>query len=142
MQFAKVPQILLKWRESTNRTSRTDDRYGQDKFDNLRAYHLARDPRLNTARPLVVWGAGPKSRKRVQRMGLKPELWLDVDAKKVGRSYLGAAVVSYEQLRSMCTMPVKPFVLSMVTNHGARLLIEKELQACGFARGDDYLMMG
>ncbi|KPJ91122.1 MAG: hypothetical protein AMJ53_12305 [Gammaproteobacteria bacterium SG8_11] len=140
--LAKVPQVLLKWRESRGRASRVDKRYRKQKFDQLRAWHLVRDPRLQSHRPLVLWGAGRKTRKRVELAAIKPALWLDVDSKKIGKSYLGAKVENYTWLRKQSSAAVKPFVLSYVTNHGARELIAQELQACGYKRGDDYLMVG
>ena len=36
----------------------------------------------------------------------------------------------------------KPFVLSYVTNHGARDIIAAQLNAMGYRRGRDYLMVG
>ncbi|WP_455210879.1 glycosyltransferase [Kaarinaea lacus] len=142
MRLAKVPQVLLKWRESRCRASRVDKRYQKQKFDQLRSEHLARDPRIHTHRPLVLWGAGRKTRKRVELSGIKPALWLDVDPKKIGKTYLGARVENYTWLHEQISSASKPFVLSYVTNHGARELIMSELHACGFQRGDDYLMVG
>jgi glycosyltransferase involved in cell wall biosynthesis len=142
MRLAKVPQVLLKWREDGKRTSRVDTRYQKHKFDRLRAWHLARDPRIHTHRPLVLWGAGRKTRKRVELLGIKPALWIDVDAKKIGKYYCGAKVENYTWLRNRPSETVKPFVLSYVTNHGAKQLIANELHSCGYTRGDDYLMVG
>ena len=36
----------------------------------------------------------------------------------------------------------KPFVLSYVTNHGARDLIASQLQHYGYEKGLDYLLVG
>jgi glycosyltransferase involved in cell wall biosynthesis len=142
MCLAKLPQVLLKWRDHGQRTSRVDHRYHKQKFDQLRARHLAKDPRIHTQRPLVLWGAGRKTRKRVALAGIKPALWIDVDTKKIGKSYLGARVEHYSCLGDKSSQVTKPFVLSYVNNHGARELIAKELHRYGFNRGDDYLMIG
>ncbi len=142
MNLAKLPQVLLKWRDYGQRTSRIDNRYHKHKFDQLRAWHLARDPRIQTRRPLVLWGAGRKTRKRVALSGIRPALWVDVDANKIGKSYLGAKVEHYSWLCGNSYRALKPFILSYVNNHGARELITKELHRYGFSRGDDYLMVG
>ena len=142
MRFGKIPQVLLRWRDGDDRTSRKDSRYHKDNFDKLKAMYLSRDRRIHSSRPLVVWGAGRKTRKRVKSLGVEPALWIDVDAKKIGKTYLGAEVVNYTWLRGMTHAKCKPFVMSCVTNHGARDLIAQELQAYGFKRGDDYLMVG
>ena len=148
MRLAKLPQVLLKWRQSSGRSSRVDSRYDKQKFDALRARFLRKDPRINTQRPLVLWGAGRKTRKRVALLGLKPAAWIDVDRKKIGKTYMDAPVVShtwlreYSRLDNSIPVAMKPFVLSYVTNHGASRLIADELRASGFERGKDYLMVG
>ncbi|HUG19806.1 MAG TPA: glycosyltransferase, partial [Planctomycetaceae bacterium] len=58
VRMAKLPETLLRWRDSEARTTRTDPRYSRQAFDEIRAEYLARDPRLHTGRPIVVWGAG------------------------------------------------------------------------------------
>jgi glycosyltransferase involved in cell wall biosynthesis len=142
MHLAKIPQVLLKWRDYGHRTSRIDNRYHKHKFDQLRALHIAKDPRIHTGRPLILWGAGRKTRKRVDLAGIKPALWVDVDTKKIGKTYLGATVKHYGWLGENSSQQLKPFVLSYVNNHGVRNMIAKELQSYGFKRGDDYLMIG
>jgi len=142
IRFGKIARILLKWRDSGNRTSRVDSRYSKDNFNRLRAEYLAQDPRIQSSRPMVVWGAGRKTRKRVELLGVEPSFWIDVDTKKIGKSFLGAPVLSHQRLRGMSKDQCKPFVLSYVTNYGARDLITRELQASGFQRGEDYLAVG
>jgi hypothetical protein len=137
-----LPQTLLKWRESDSRTSRTDERYARDRFDRVRALYLAKDPRLCLERPLVFWGAGRKTRKRIELLGKQPQGWIDVDPKKIGKTYNNAKVQAPAWLRLFNNDRQKPFVLSYVTNHGVRELIAQELQQSGFRRGDDYLMVG
>src|SRR5258706_995906 len=56
MRMAKLPRVLLAWRERDDRASRVDPRYSREAFDALRAGFLARDPRLQSERPLVIWG--------------------------------------------------------------------------------------
>lgn len=141
-RLEKVPRVLLKWREYPSRTSRIDGRYHRDKFNQLRARYLKKDPRLSGTRPLVFWGAGRKTRKRCNLLGIKPMKWIDIDPKKIGSIHMGAPVVSPKWLRTVKTQNKKPFILSYVTNHGAREIIADELQSNGYTRGDDFLMVG
>ena len=143
-RMAKLPRALLHWRESTSRTSRVDPRYSRESFDRLRAAYLARDPRINNGRALVYWGAGRKTRKRSALLinkGLPPRAWIDIDARKIGNRVAGARVEAPEWLAGF-TEDEKPFVLSYVTNHGARELIARQLMDMGYHRGQDYLMVG
>lgn len=140
-RLAKLPEILLDWTDHPGRLTRTDPRYSRQAFDRLRAAYLAADPRLATNRPLVVWGAGRHTRKRVKNLlehGFQVQAWIDVDAKKIGHVVGGAPVVAPTWLDGR----ERPFVLSYVIKHGAREEIRAELEGRGFRRGRDYLMVG
>ncbi len=142
--MGKVDRVLLDWAERADRTSRTDERYSRAAFDALRAAYLARDPRLATGRPIVIWGAGMLSRRRVRRLlarGVAIERWIDIDPRKIGRVYEGAGVEAPAWL-ARDGAEGRPFVLVYVTNHGARELIAASLHGFGYRRGDDYLMVG
>jgi len=140
-KMAKLPEVLLHWRDSGERLTRTDGRYRREAFDRIRAYYLSQDPRLQEERPLAFWGAGRNTRKRVAHLlehGFSPEAWIDIDPRKIGNIIDGARVVAPEWLHR----EHKPFVLSYVANHGARDLIAADLQAMGYREGEDYLMVG
>jgi len=142
-QMAKLPDILLAWREYPTRTSRTDARCSRAAFDQLRADYLARDPRLLKHRDnFVIWGAGRKTRKRCRLLlekGFHPRAWIDIDPKKIGNRVQGAPV---HPPRWLASETQRPFVLVYVTNHGARDLIAEDLTTLGYAQGDGYLMVG
>jgi len=140
--MAKLPRILLDWRESEQRTSRIDPRYSRDAFDRIRAAYLALDPRLQRgSSALAVWGAGRSTRKRVAHLltyGYTVKTWIDVDPRKIGNRLQGTPVRGPDWLDRR----PKPFVLGYVANHGARDQIQHRLQTLGYRRGEDYLMVG
>ncbi len=139
--MAKLPEVLLDWRDSDRRLTRTDPRYSREAFDRLRARYLAADPRLKQPRELAIWGAGRRTRKRVAHLlghGFRPHAWIDIDPRKIGNVIDGAQVFEPDWL----SRAEKPFVLSYVSNHGARDIIADELQAMGYVIGQDYLMVG
>ena len=141
-RMAKLPRVLLDWRESPHRTSRQDPRYSRDAFDRLRAEYLARSPLLRQRRgELVIWGAGRKTRKRCAHLlarGYEVQAWVDIDPKKIGNRLRGVPVVAPDWLRRR----PRPLVLCYVSNHGARDLIARDLHAMGYRRSSDYLMVG
>lgn len=140
VRMAKLPQVLLDWRDSEGRLSRTDPRCTREAFDRLRTAYLARDPRLQ-GRPLAFWGAGRKTRRRCNlliKQGFAPIAWVDIDPRKIGNRLQGVPVVPPEWL----ARDERPFVLSYVTNHGARENIASTLAMMGYRRGMDYLMVG
>jgi len=145
VKMAKLPEVLLDWRDDEARTSRTDQRYSRQAFDRLRADFLAKDPRINSKRRLVYWGAGRKTRLRSNLLiakGYKPTAWIDIDPRKIGNTILNAPVVAPCWLQQQENRGNKPFVLSYVANHGAREVIAAELHKFNYQRGIDYLMVG
>jgi glycosyltransferase involved in cell wall biosynthesis len=140
-RMAKVPRVLLSWRESPDRTSRVDGRYSRDAFDRLRARYLAVDPRLRSGRPIVIWGGGRSTRLRVKHLlsnGVAIQAWIDVDPGRIGMTIWGMPVHPVTWLD--CSD--RPFVLAYVTNHGARDEISRVLDGWGYIRGRDYLAVG
>ena len=90
-RMEKLPEVLLDWRESDDRLSRTSENYSRDAFDRIRAQYLSRDTRIHD-RPIAFWGAGRKTRQRVQHLldrGFEPEVWIDIDPKKIGNRIHG-----------------------------------------------------
>jgi glycosyltransferase involved in cell wall biosynthesis len=141
LQMAKIPRVLLAWQERADRASRVDPRYARDAFDQLRASYLKHEPRLQTGRDLVYWGAGRNTRRRARLLivqGFAPAAWIDIDPRKIGAQVWGAPVHAPAWLDRQ----PRPFVLVYVNNHGARDLIDEQLQALGYRPGEDYLGVG
>ncbi|NTU84060.1 MAG: glycosyltransferase [Chloroflexales bacterium] len=142
LPMAKLPRVLLAWREGAARASRVDPRYAREAFDELRAAFLARDPRLRQGRDLVFWGAGRPTRLRARRLigrGFAPAAWVDIDPRKLGQVVWGAPVRPRQWLDGLRP---RPFVLVYVTNHGAYDLISGWLGEMGYRPGADYLCVG
>ena len=140
--MAKLPEILLDWRDSPRRLSRIDPRCSQQAFAQLRAHYLAKDSRLKRHRPLVMWGAGRKTRQRcrlLMEQGFMPIAWVDIDPKKIGHQLHGVPVVEPAWLLQQHP---KPLVLVYVRNHGAREGIQAFLAKATYQRSRDFLFIG
>jgi len=142
-QMAKLPHVLLEWREGAGRTSRTDPRCSRDAFDRLRAHYLSKDPLLLQRRgQLVIWGAGRRTRKRVRHLldrNFRPMAWIDIDPRKIGNRLDEVPVRSPAWLERQKR---KPLILCYVARHGAREQIAAYLNNLGYQSGSDYLMIG
>jgi glycosyltransferase involved in cell wall biosynthesis len=137
-EMMKLGEVLLDWRESDGRLSRTSSRYSYSAFEKLRADYLAKDVRLQ-GRKIVFWGAGRKTRQRARHLidnGIEPSAWIDIDSNKIGNDYCGAKTFSPDWLLNY---DEKPFVLNYVRNHGAREYCRAHLDAAGYVMGADYL---
>jgi FlaA1/EpsC-like NDP-sugar epimerase len=86
-----------------------------------------------------IWGAGRPTRKRAAALldhGIRIAGYIDVDAKKTGRSVAGVPVIGPEELPAAGSI----LVLGYVSSRGARDLIRAELVRRGYREGRDFLM--
>ena len=134
--LSKVPEVLFRWRHRPGRLTFDDPRYRVSRFLEAKGHYLA--PRLSaSARPVAVWGAGPTGRRlarALERGGVSPALFVDIDPRKIGRRARGAPIVPASALRCGEHM-----VVVAVGARGARDLVRNELDGRGFVEGRDYL---
>jgi len=138
VRFAKVPRVLLYWREHAARLTRTHGRYALEPFLKAKARALAAGP-LADGRRFVVWGAGMTGRRLVRqllRVGRRPAAVLDVDPRKIGRTRHGVPVVPPEALRAGSAL-----VLAAVGARGARARIREALRSRGLVETRDFWMV-
>jgi glycosyltransferase involved in cell wall biosynthesis len=135
-RLSNVPEVLLDWRESPRRLTRTDPRYAIPRHMALKAAWLGRGP-LAGRREVALWGAGETGRAFAQALaaeGIGVALFLEVDPRKIGRRLGGAPVHSFEEAERARGLPL----LVAVGAPGARDLIRAELAARGFEELRDY----
>jgi GT2 family glycosyltransferase len=135
-RLGNVPEVLLDWRESSGRLTRTDARYAISRHVALKAAWLAAGP-LSDRREVAIWGAGETGRAFARALrvhGVAVVLFLEVDARKIGRAIQGAPVHSFEQAERARGLPL----LVAVGAPGARDLIRAELTRRGFQEPRDY----
>jgi glycosyltransferase involved in cell wall biosynthesis len=107
-RFGVVPRPLLLWRNGAERLSRTDPRYGIDRFTELRARFLVAGP-LERFDSYVLWGYGHtgKSLKRaLLRLGRRPRKIIDVHPGRVGQRIEGVPVVGPEDIKPETDCPL------------------------------------
>ena len=132
---AKVPEVLLYWRDHPTRLTRTDPHYAAERIFETKLRYLPRALPHGTS--VQICGAGPIGRRwarGVRRLGYRVRCFVDVDPKKHGRIIDGTAVVSPRDLD-----PADGFVLAAVGVPGARAQIETYLQTRGLRAWHDYL---
>lgn len=140
VRMVKVPRVLLRWHDPPGRLSRTDPRYRTEAFFRLKAGFLARWllGHVAPARPILVWGAGRPTRRRVDWLrdaGIRVEGYVDIDPRKIGRRLDGVTV------RPPADIPPREavFVVGYVASRGARELARAQLETKGFVEGEDFL---
>lgn len=135
VRFAKVPDVLHLWRDHQDRLTRTDPRYGKDRFMACKAHHLAEGPLAETPR-IIVWGAGQTGKRLVRalmRKARRPVAFVDIDPKKFSREPYGIPVRDARALRGL--LHPGTAVLVAVSQRGARELIRPKLEQAGLVEG-------
>jgi glycosyltransferase involved in cell wall biosynthesis len=136
-RMAKVPEVLLLWRQGRGRTTFNDPRCALARFTEARAFYLA--PRLARAgREVVVWGAGQTGKRlarALERRGVRVGRFVDIDPRKIGGTVRGARVVGPDALGPAG----EATVVVAVGARGARPLVRARLAVLGWAEGDDFV---
>jgi len=140
-RFAKVPEVLLSWREHPGRLTHTDSRYSVENFLRTKAHYLARGP-LARRDTLFVWGSGKTGRrlsKHLIRQGHTPAAFIDIAADRIGSTLRGVPIIAVEELPALWARAQRPFLLAAVASRGARGLIRSHLQGLGLTEVEHYL---
>lgn len=133
-ELSKVPEVLLFWRDSSERLTRTGAAYRDEQMFRLRAHYLARGPLKDRA--FDIWGAGPTGKRLARELeahGLRPRVFFDVDRGKT--SARGRPVLGEESLPA----PGEALLLCAVGAAGAREEIRALLEPRGLRESEHFL---
>jgi glycosyltransferase involved in cell wall biosynthesis len=130
-KLAKLPEVLLRWREHAQRHSRLHPRYGRQAFFGLKARHLAR---MLGGRPCVLWGAGDRGRlltRFLLEQGAKVEFLVGLGE---GTSAHGLPVLKSEEVPD----PLPGPLIACVGAPGAREMIRSWCSGRKLTEAGDY----
>lgn len=136
VRMAKVPEVLLRWRERPGRASRTEIRYSEDAFRRCKVHYL-KQTLLAGRDGVVVWGAGPVGKAfalELQRQDVRVSAFVELDPRKVGQRIHDATVITPDEVVSY----PEAFVLAAVGQPGGRRQIRESLEALGREEGRDF----
>jgi cellulose synthase/poly-beta-1,6-N-acetylglucosamine synthase-like glycosyltransferase len=136
-RFAKVPDVLLRWREGEDRLSRTHEAYSADAFRRCRVHFLLKTL-LRTGRRVVVWGSGPVGKafaKELVAQGGSLLAFVDLDPRKVGQEVHGVRVLRPEEALGLRGV----FSVAAVGKSGGREEIREALKGAGRAEVSEFV---
>lgn len=139
-RFAKLPEMLLEWREHPQRLTRTDSRYSLENFLRAKAFYLKCGPLVDRD-AVIIWGAGMMGRrlgKQLARLGAPLVAYIDIDPRKIGHTRRGLPILPPERLPEWRQRFARPIVLAAVGARGARQLIRQRLSSLGLVEGQDW----
>lgn len=137
VRFAKVPEVLLYWRDRPERLTRTGKAYSLRNFRRLKIHYL-RQSFLRGRERVIVWGAGRGGRAwgaSLEEAQVEIAAFVDIDPKKIGHTRRGRPVIAADTLPAPGTNPL----LVTVGVKGARGLIRASLDARGWVERQDYV---
>lgn len=135
-RFARVPEVLLFWRDRPERLTRTAPECTAEAFRACKVHHL-RSGFLRGRNEVALWGAGMEGkawRRALARAGIRVVRWLEVDPRKIGQTIHGAPVEPVTALR-----PGDGLVLVTVGARGARSQVRAFAAGAGLTEGQDFL---
>jgi glycosyltransferase involved in cell wall biosynthesis len=139
-RFAKLPEVLLGWRDDPGRLTRVDSRYSLENFLRAKAHYLARGP-LAGRDAVFIWGAGMMGRRLSKHLLLQNAplaAFVDIDPRKIGSVRRGRPVLPPEDLLASWNRYDHPAILSAVGARGARSIVRQRLNSMGFVEGVDW----
>ncbi len=136
-QFMRVPEILLQWRDSPERLTRSDPRYASEARSRMRAHHLKNLPSVDK-HGVVIAGAGPIGKRLardLQNEGVEVKGFFDVNPARVGQRIHDAEVAAADQMDSKWKSSI---MLGAVGIKGARSTVREMALAAGRREGEDF----
>jgi len=138
-RLAKVPAVLMQWRETPQRLSRTNQRYSLDAFRRCKVHHLV-SAFPTSARGVVIWGAGRVGKalgREFTRVGVPVVAYADVNPRKIGQNIHGAPVLNADAAVGLSDV----FHLASVGQEGARHVLRKLLSRAGYHELKNFVVM-
>jgi len=137
-RFAKLPEVLLDWRDAPGRLSRTDPRYASPRFRDVKIRALERGP-LSRRPRAVVWGAGPVGKgwsKALAARGHEVAAFVEVHPGRLGQRIHGRPVVPVDAATALGDDLLH---LAAVGQPGAREEIRRHAARIGLRDGHDLI---
>jgi glycosyltransferase involved in cell wall biosynthesis len=135
-EAAKLPEVLLLWRDHESRLTRSAPMYRLEQFRQLKWHYITRSW-LRAGEPVQVCGAGPTGRwwvRQLQHAGVEVSAVVDIDPRRVGRRCRGVPIVGHDAVRRGHGR-----LLAAVASWRARVEIRKLLERSGLVDGQDFL---
>ena len=136
--LAKVPDVLLRWREGPRRLSRTGSRYAPEAFLECKVHYLVRTL-MRGREGVVIWGAGPVGKalsRALRSAGVRVDAFVELDPRKIGQEIHGATVVDTEE----GVLKRGPLLhVAAVGQEGARKRLIALLKGAGFTELEDFV---
>lgn len=128
-------EILHRWRDYGERTSRNDPHYADNRFFELKLHYFLKI-HTRSDQQLVLMGAGKKGKQIAKRLieENKSFAWLSDNKKKIDKDIYGVKIQSQNNLANI----KNPCVIIAISNPEEQTLLEKILKDQSLVKGHNY----
>lgn len=138
VRFARLPEVLLDWRDRPQRLTRTAQNCSAAAFRAGKIHYL-KQSFLHRAQEVTLWGAGLEGkawRKSLGEAGIGVTRWIEINPRKIGQRIHNAPVVSIEHLH-----PGGPPLLVTIGSRQARPQVRTWARQKGLKEGVDFMVV-
>lgn len=136
VRFAKIPDVLFDWYDSTKRASRVLEEYKQEQFDKVKTKYFAKWwQRKNSNKSIWIWGYGKKVFKKsatLQDFGIEIAGYIDI----IDRPHSLRKVEHYSKIPGL-----DAFCLVYVSDRSGKVKITDYFKNMDMKPGKDFLYM-
>jgi glycosyltransferase involved in cell wall biosynthesis len=136
-RIGKIPEVVIGWRDSAGRLTRSDARYSEDQVWRMKAHHLARVAEVARG-GVAIAGAGPIGKRLARLLAAEGALvrgFFDVSPRRVGQRIGGLEVVGPEWIGRKWAGAA---VLAAVGLPGAREQVRGVALRAGLQEGGEF----
>lgn len=136
-KMAKINSTVVRWLDRENRLSRTDPRYSNDAFRQLKTQYLILWIKENVPnhKTIVVAGVG-KLAKPIIKQFIENKIPIAAITDLKQRSYLNLPFIPWNAIAN----PSETFIVSLVSNRGSWQIIKKDLESRGYRIMNDFIL--
>lgn len=144
LRAAKVSCKLLKWADWPERLTRTSKAYTESAFNEVKARYLGKRFGSGLARPVYVFGLGPKSKQLVpllQKHVARLTAIIEVHPRRQGIVYQGTEVWSHERWVETVQSQPEALVIICLGTPESRARAEELCLQSGLAYGSGFISL-
>lgn len=140
-RFGKVEEVLLEWRDGSERLTRSDPRYRQAMFLSAKASYIGKLP-CAKQHGISICGAGDNGKRLANLFrdgGVRVERFYDVHPRRIGKKINGVEVFGRDALPAAGDR--EPLLLSAVGVPGGRAEVREFAVERGYAEGESFFCL-
>lgn len=136
-KMAKINSTVVRWFDREDRLSRTDPRYSNDAFRQLKTQYLIQwiEENVPTNKNIVVAGAGKLAKPIINQL-IENRIPIAAITDLKQRSYLNLPFIPWNTIPA----PAETFIVSLVSNRGSWQIIRKDLESRGYQMMHDFIL--